>query len=204
MCGRYLIDDEAYADILTILYKADSISGMFSAAPVAARGEIFPTNFAPVFKSDGAAAVKWGFPHWKSSNVIINARSETALEKPMFRKSLLDRRCVIPSSGFYEWKRTGERYGKNRGDKKEKYLLRIPDENKLYMAGFWNEFKDITGASYSAFNILTTAANDSVAEIHDRMPVILSEDEKDYWINDLGFMQHVMERQGPELEAIVA
>jgi len=198
MCGRYLIDDEAYSDILMILYGTDKMSGMYSGAtPIVARGEIFPTNFAPVISAGGASAIKWGFPHWKGSNVIINARSETALEKPTFRKSLLDRRCVIPSSGFYEWSRTGS-------NKKQKYLFREPDEQKLYMAGFWNEFKDSTGVAYNAFTILTTAANDCVAPIHDRMPVILSQDEQDYWINDLAFMQFALQRRGPELEAIVA
>jgi len=198
MCGRYLIDEEAYSDILTILYGAGNMSGLNSGAtPIVARGEIFPTNFAPVISADGASAIKWGFPHWKSSNVIINARSETALEKPTFRKSLLDRRCVIPSSGFYEWKRTGN-------SKKQKYLFREATEQKLYMAGFWNEFKDSTGVAYNAFIILTTAANDCVAPIHDRMPVILSQDEQDYWINDLGFMQFVLQRPGPELIAIAS
>ena len=193
MCGRYLIDDEAYSDILMILYGAEAMTGIHSGTtPIVARGEIFPTNFAPVLLNDGAAVVRWGFPHWKGSNVIINARSETALEKPTFRKSLLDRRCVIPASGFYEWKR-------GAGKTKTKYFFRKPEEQKLYMAGFWNEFTDSSGTAFNAFTILTTAANDSVAPIHDRMPVILAPDEHNYWINDIGFMQHVLQRPGPEL-----
>jgi len=177
------------------------MSGMYpGAAPIVARGEIFPTNFAPVVSGDGASVLKWGFPLHKSSNVIINARCETALEKPMFRKSLLDRRCVIPSSGFYEWKRIAG----SKSAKKTKYLFRESGEQKLYMAGFWNEFTDSSGSIYNAFTILTTAANESVSPIHDRMPVILTSNEQDYWINDIGFMQFVLQRQGPRLEAVVA
>ena len=71
----------------------------------------------------------------------------------------------------------------------------------LYMAGIINTFRDATGSDYSAFVILTTAANDSVAPIHDRMPVILEPDERVRWIRDERFMDHALRRAGPELTA---
>ena len=186
MCGRYLIDEEVYSDILLLLNTpgmAQKISG----------GEIFPATIAPVISHGGAEAVKWGFPHWKNSSVIINARAETALEKSMFKKPLLERRCVVPSSGFFEWAHTGGR------KKKDKYLLRLPGESVLYMAGMISVFRDASGAGYSAFVILTTGASTTVAPIHDRMPVILAPDEQDLWISDTVFMEHALRRPGPEL-----
>jgi len=189
MCGRYLLEDEAYADILQILYNLNK------AKKAAAGGDIFPTNIAPVCTSDGITAVKWGFPHWKNSGVIINARAETASEKKMFGRPLRESRCVVPSSGFYEWShREGTR-------DKDKYLLRLPGENALYMAGIVGTFRDAQGTEYSAFAILTTAANDSVSSIHDRMPVILAPDELQLWIDDPHFTEYALHRAGPELSS---
>jgi len=235
MCGRYLTDDEAYAEVWTMMNTpgagVESLIGSgpaqaavgsgpapaavtnttmnaFSAVPdtvtvtevptvigtsAVTIGEVFPTNIAFVFTRDGAVAVKWGFPHWKNPGVIINARSETALEKAMFKKPLLKSRCVIPSCGFFEWSRVGS------GKKKDKYLLRRPGEHILYMAGMVNTFRDTSGADYSAFIILTTSANDSVLPIHDRMPVILTPDERTHWLYDDQFMEHALHRTGPEL-----
>jgi len=198
MCGRYLVDEEVYADMFIMINTMDTgltpASGAaLSTALKPIMGEVFPTNIAPVITRDGAAVVKWGFPHYKGAGVIINARAETVSEKSMFRKPLLERRCVVPSCGFFEWKRVGD------GKKKEKYLLRRPGERILYMAGMINVFRDAAGGDYSAFVILTTTANDSVAPIHDRMPVILAPDERLLWINDGEFMEHALRRPGPYL-----
>ena len=190
VCGRYLIEDEAYAGMLELLDDPGAARNM-------ARGEVFPTNIAPVITIDGAVAVKWGFPHWKSAGVIINARAETATEKAMFRKPLLEQRCVVPSSGFYEWDRGG-------GKKKDKYLLRVPGERMLYMAGMINKFRDVSGCEYKAFVILTTSSVGPAAAIHDRMPVILTQEESGQWVADSSFMQHALHRRGPELSLIPA
>jgi len=253
MCGRYLIEDEAYADILQILHDLNAaqdrinMDNITNAGNVAAGvggqgvvgqgepglgefmlGEVFPTNIAPVIVSGGAVAVKWGFPHWKNSGVIINARSETALEKKMFGKPLRERRCAVPSSGFYEWGHIGNLsqgntdlpgyvslFGSNnlpdcvsnsrssKSKKKDKFLLRQPEDNILYMAGMVSTFRDALGEPYDAFVILTTAANDSVSPIHDRMPVILAPDEASLWVKDSGFMEFVLHRPGPELSVMM-
>ena len=200
MCGRYLLEDEAYADILQILHNLKmakkSAAGGLSQEELKSggfvRGEIFPTAIAPVCTSDGIVAIKWGFPHWKNSGVIINARAETASEKKMFSKPLRERRCVVPSSGFYEWD-----HGDNK--QKDKYFFRRPDENTLYMAGIVGTFRDTAGTQYSAFAILTTVANGSVSQIHDRMPVILAPDELQHWIDDDDFSEYALHRPGPGL-----
>ena len=186
MCGRYLIDDDTYAGVWLLLNTPGKVNDIH-------KGEVFPTNTAPVITRDGAVNVKWGFPHWKNSGVIINARAETALAKNMFRNPLLERRCVIPSGGFYEWDRTGTL------KKKDKYLFRFSGAGFLCMAGMFSVFRDASGSEYSAFVILTTEANDSVAPIHDRMPVILAPDEYDLWIADSEFMEYVLRRPGPAL-----
>lgn len=190
MCGRYLVDDETYADAL------DRIADL-KAAESLARGEVFPTNLAPVLTAGGVAAVRWGFPHWKNSGVIINARAETALEKNIFRKPLLERRCVVLSGGFFEWDKAGG------GKKKDKYLLRLPGERILYMAGMVSDFRDSGGEVYSAFVILTTAANESVSKLHNRMPVILDPCERDRWIDDDSFLGSALSRTGPELRSSI-
>jgi len=205
MCGRYLIDDETYSEMWKMLNSEFGIKNPdMGATQNSAKGEIFPTNIAPVITSGGASAdisiqgCKWGFPHWKGAGVIINARAETAYEKNIFRKPLLERRCVIPSGGFYEWSRVG---GKKT---KDKYLLRRPEESVLFMAGIQSIFRDGAGDEYSAFVILTTAANESVSPIHDRMPVILAADEHSRWIKDGAFAEHALRRRGPILYSQIA
>ncbi len=132
-------------------------------------------------------------PKWRGAGVIINTRAETAAEKPMFKGPLRSRRCVIPSTGFYEWAHAG---GKQQ---KDKYLLTEPGKDMLYMAGMVDSFKDESGGRQDAFTILTTAANDSVAPLHDRMPVILRTDELEAWLRDGAFVRTVLERVGPVL-----
>jgi len=203
------MDDEVYSDMLIML--SAEIGGanptLHTSHSIIPRGEVFPTNIAPVMARGGnnvgeglanasVLGCKWGFPHWKGAGVIINARAETAVEKKMFRKPLFERRCVVPSSGFYEWDHAS---GKK---KKDKYLLRIPGERALFMAGMIDSFKDADGSEYSAFVILTTAANASVAPIHDRMPVILAPEERSLWLGDDAFMEHALHRTGPPLDPV--
>jgi putative SOS response-associated peptidase YedK len=137
--------------------------------------------------------IQWGFPKWKGKGVIINARAETAAQKPMFKGPLQTRRCVIPSTGFYEWRRASGKPGK------EKYLLTEPGKDILYMAGMVDTFSRPEGGTHEAFTILTTAANESVAALHDRMPVILQADELEAWLRDGKYTQAVLERTCPAL-----
>jgi putative SOS response-associated peptidase YedK len=176
-------------------------------------GEIYPTNTAPILTlADNRLApipVTWGYPKWDGKGVLINARSETALEKPMFAKPLLTRRCVIPSTGFYEWAledavepQLSLLPGDNKSSGKAakvKLLFRRPEETMLYMAGMMNTFTDKDGKATDAFIILTTSANASMSPFHDRMPVILSSDEREDWINNEKFMREVISRECPKV-----
>lgn len=161
-------------------------------------GEIFPSNIVPVLSQQGkdteAHLFSWGFPRWQGKGLIINARSETVTDKPIFRQAFLNRRCIIPSTGFYEWKHIdGQK-------KKDKYLFRLPERKVLYMAGIY-ALLEKENMKFPGFVILTTKANSSVKTIHDRMPVILQPGEKDAWLTDNSYARHLIEREGPLLEA---
>lgn len=160
-------------------------------------GEIFPTDIVPVLtwedQQPQAGLFTWGFPGWQGKGVVINARSETVTEKSMFRQAFFERRCIIPATGFYEWKAAaGSR-------KKDKYLLRLRDSPMLYMAGIYTIYEQ-KGVQLPGFVILTTTANSSMQPIHDRMPVIVEPHEQADWLQDEVMAQHIITRQGPRLE----
>lgn len=169
MCGRYsLFTEEENQEIMRIVRR---MSEKYPGNAMR-QGEIFPTNQAPVLqflgdKIEPELAV-WGFPRFNAKGVIINARSETADERPMFRKSLHVRRCVVPSTGFYEWSQDAQ---------KIKYHFAMPEQGALYMAGLFNEFQ-----GEKRFVILTTAANLSISDVHNRMPVILPKNKVEDWL----------------------
>jgi len=169
MCGRYsLFDDQDNAEIRQII--AD-VNRRYPDQPIRT-GEIFPTNTVQILTANGSELTPklfvWGFPKYTGSGVIINARAETAEEKKTFRQSLFTGRCIVPSTGFYEW-----------DVQKRKYLFRLPGEQTLYMAGISREYDGI-----QRYVILTTAANDSMKDVHHRMPVILPRDKLQMWISD--------------------
>ncbi|MDD3169409.1 MAG: SOS response-associated peptidase [Eubacteriales bacterium] len=169
MCGRYtFFTDKELQEVDEII---DQISNEIQLENIKT-GEIFPTNLAPVFVPQDDFVIPrlmvWGFPNFRNKGVIINARSETAREKKLFGSSLEKRKCVIPSTGFYEW-----------NAEKKKFLFNMPDSGMLYMAGIYNQFD-----GKDRFVILTTGANASVSEVHDRMPVIVPKDRIRNWIFD--------------------
>jgi len=118
----------------------------------------------------------WGFvPHWARDDKFqpINARAETITTKPFFRSAFKKNRCLIPASGFYEWK--GE-----RGDK-HPYYFKLKNTELFAFAGVWDHW-DSPDKSFDSCTIITTTANDIMAPIHDRMPVILDPGNYDTWL----------------------
>lgn len=164
MCGRYQFTAEQCEEIRRIAQEVRRRHGDGAWVP----GEIRPTAAAPVLLADGAGIrpelMSWGYRLPKS--LVINARAESAAEKPLFRESLKARRCVVPSTGFYEW--DGE---------KRKYFFTLPGEDALYMAGLY-EIRE----GRPCYCILTTEANDSMREIHPRMPLILERRRLREWL----------------------
>lgn len=171
MCGRFFLDA-----------KNREIDRLLEALPAGEppvrRGEVFPADMALTLAHEGGSvrprAMRWGFPAGNAKGVIINARSETALSRPMFSMALRRHPAVIPATGFYEWQALA--------GSKRKLLFGHADGSPLYLAGFWDSFADGHGCNSRRFTILTTAANDSVRFCHDRMPVLLGKDECEPWL----------------------
>lgn len=166
MCGRYYVDDETAQEIEKIVRSLDRKLQM------AHTGDVFPSQNAIVITEKAshltAEQMQWGFPGFEKGKLLINARAESALERPTFRDSILHRRCIIPARGFYEWNKYKEKYSYERKD--------IP---VLFMAGCYNWYED-----QERFVILTTEANSSVAPVHNRMPLILEPGDLEDWVLD--------------------
>ncbi|MHB8065047.1 MAG: SOS response-associated peptidase [Ruminiclostridium sp.] len=198
MCGRYAVfteeENEELREIINNInerYKQNTSqfnyrgqkadNNVSTVIDFMKTGEIFPTDIVPVITGNlerkrVANLFKWGFPNYmKASAVIINARCESLQEKPTFRKLLTNGRCLVPASGFYEWKSIDQR--------KEKYLIRPTCDKLMYFAGLYNNFIDKNGLPFTSFVIITTEANNQMSKIHSRMPVILSGTEAMAWIN---------------------
>ncbi len=189
MCGRFtLITDAEYQDIRKIVRETEQ--KLQGGAPLAKMGDIYPTNVSPVLLARGGKRelelLTWGFTGFRGKGLIINARAETAAEKPMFRRCLDATRCVIPSSGFYEWDR-----------RKQKYRFYRREPVGTYMAGLYT----VSGGA-ERYVILTTTANPSVADIHDRMPVIIEREEIDGWLFDHTKADVILRRTPPLLERV--
>ncbi len=132
------------------------------------------TNTTP----DEISLLRWGFvPHWADDPTIgyrmINARAETVDEKPAYQAAFKDRRCLVLADGFYEWQ--GDR------SNKEPYRITRADQEPFAMAGIWETWES-NGERLTSLSIITTDANEVVAPIHDRMPVILAPDDEDRWL----------------------
>ena len=144
---------------------------------------IAPTQISPVLLNHGKRKVKpmcWGLvPSWAKDKTIgakmINARSETLREKPSFQSLIYQKRCIVISDGYFEWKREGK--------KKKPYYIRDPDGKLLPMAGLWDEWVDKQGKKWLTYTVITTDPSNQINHIHNRMPVILDKPEMDLWIN---------------------
>ena len=119
--------------------------------------------------------IKWGFKTFEEGNVLINARSETVESLKTFKKSFLERRCIILTDGFFEWERSTS--------VKTPYRFVLKNRKVFGFAGLWTMFIDKAGNKQYTATILTTKANNLMASIHDRMPVILDEDKMKIWLD---------------------
>ena len=175
MCGRYTLSTPAGR--LAEEFQLDStveIPPSYNVAPT--------QQVAAVLEDEGGRRLemlRWGLvPSWADDPDIgarmINARSETAPEKPSFRRAFRGRRCLIPADGFYEWKR------ENGG--KQPYYFRMQDGRPFAFAGLWESWEKGDGTLRTCA-ILTTRANSVLEDIHDRMPVILPHDAYDAWLD---------------------
>jgi putative SOS response-associated peptidase YedK len=144
------------------------------------RYNVAPTQQVGVVRTaDGQrelSFMQWGLvPRWakdpKIGSQMINARAETAAEKPSFRDAFKRRRCLVVADGFYEWKKTG-------GKTKQPFYIRMKDNRPFGFAGLWERWGELESCT-----ILTTCPNELCASVHDRMPVILSPNDYDQWLD---------------------
>ncbi len=180
MCGRYtLYSDKKAIEVQFDVAIADDdlIQPDYNAAP----GTVRPVVLTQGTHDRVAGALKWGLvppfvkdlSDWKP---LINARSETVNEKPSFKKAFQRKRCIVPANGFYEWKDFGD-------GKKIPFYIRLLNQDLFGMAGIYETHKDGSGNELHTFAILTTEANALMQPLHDRMPVILREDDYNVWLN---------------------
>lgn len=187
MCGRYNFTVEESEEMQDIIENLNAKTRSPFQGKALKTGEIFPTDLAPILIEEGkkvsVAASAWGFPKYDKKGVIINARSETAFEKKTFRNSLVNCRCIIPSTGFYEWDTT-----------KKKFIFNLEGSNALYMAGLYAYY-----GTEMRFVILTTDANESIKDVHSRMPLVIPKEEINAWILDYGASNDFLHRVPPKL-----
>jgi len=175
MCSRYRLSS-----------TEEEVAEFFEAEPMEEllpRYNIAPSQPVPVIRQVGSRRairmVRWGLvPFWAKDLSIglrlINARSETVLDKPSFRDSFAERRCLVPANGFYEWKKTGER--------KQPFHFGIKDGSLFAFAGLWDYWSP-DGTVLESCTILTTTPNALLQDVHDRMPVILHRHQPRHLVN---------------------
>lgn len=145
--------------------------------------EAFPTDILPVYVTEAGRPslrlMRWGFQGYqeplrpdRKPRPIINARSETVGEKPMFRRPMASGRCLIPAAHYFEWEK--------RGKERIKYAIGTPEEGLLYMAGV---YRVEDRATHPVFAILTRDAAPCIRFVHDRMPVIFTRDARKAWMH---------------------
>jgi putative SOS response-associated peptidase YedK len=179
MCGRY-----TYRYTWKQLHKLLDLLD-WPKVELRPRYNVAPTQDAPIVRvaSDGrreGVMMRWGFtPSWASDpiggNLPINARAETIGTSPLFRDSFARRRCLVPMTGFYEWRQT-------MGDPKQPYWIGRKDREPFVLAGVWDSWTR-ADESVDSFAIITTTPNPLMAGLHDRMPVILEPGEYASWLD---------------------
>jgi putative SOS response-associated peptidase YedK len=178
MCGRFAQQRPAaeLADRFIAEVLVDDPGPRYNVAPT--------VDALVVVQRDDRRAVtayRWGLvPHWADSlsagTRTFNARAETVASSPMFRDAFRRRRCLVPVDAFYEWRREGKL--------RLPYAIRRPDGDVLALAGLWSGWRDPgTEVVTRTFTIVTTAANEAIAELHDRMPAILPEEAWVTWLD---------------------
>jgi putative SOS response-associated peptidase YedK len=182
MCGRYT----ASWDLRAFSKEFDTPTPLFGPSY-----NVAPQSDVPIVRLHGdtreTAIVRWGLvPGWAKSPEafqanLFNARSETLAEKPTFRNAVKSRRCLIPTSGFYEWQRLD-----SSNSSKQPYFIHHAESSPFAFAGLWERWEgglEFEGRVLETCTILTTEANDLVRPIHERMPVIVQRKDYDEWLD---------------------
>lgn len=186
MCGRFVLTS-----------PVEAVASLFGAAPVGLDGSpsmerprynICPTQTILTIRSGEAGReavpMRWGFlPHWyetpTSGPLIINARSETIAEKPAFRAACRERRCLIPATGFYEWRSSDPK-------PKTPFYFHAPEQPVFAFAGIWQRWTAEGHDPVDTCAIVTCDANDTMRPIHHRLPVVIQPETHGLWLGEEG------------------
>ena len=194
MCGRFVL--VALAEVMAEMFELHTAPDV-----VAQRFNIAPSQQIAVITNERPHELSWHhwglIPSWarekRIGNRMINARSETAAEKPAFRAAFRSRRCLIPASGFFEWRR--------RGKARQPLYIMLRERPLFAFAGLWEMWRSPQGELVHSATILTTVANRFMADIHLRMPVILAREDHNAWLQpaDREAHQRLLRPCAPEL-----
>lgn len=178
MCTRYVLLEEHYRAVLARLGIApppDRLASRYNIAP----GTTIPAiRLAAADSAREAVGLHWGLiPPWAKSprDKLVNVRAETLAAKPYFQRALVQRRCAVPASGFYEWQ--------TLAGAKQPWLFRWRDDAPFLLAGIWTAAHAADGSAVETCALITTTPNATLAPIHDRMPVLLSLDQAEAWLD---------------------
>lgn len=178
MCGRYTLT--APGDAIVEAFELEAVPEL------SPRYNIAPTQEVAIVRKDRRTGkrqlerVRWGLvPSWAQDpsigNRMINARSETAAEKPAFRSAFKRQRCLVVADGFYEWRKAAD-------GTKQPFLIHLRDSRPFGIAGLWEHWEK-GGEPFDSCALLTTGPNELMATIHDRMPVILPPEHFEIWLD---------------------
>ena len=178
MCGRFILTSPGrdLAEHFGLMTEPE-LSPRYNIAPTQ---EVATIRLDPDGNGKRLAYLKWGLvPSWAKETSIgsslINARCETVSQKPAFRAAFKRRRLLIPANGFYEWMKME--------DRKQPYLIQLADRSLFAFAGLWEHWEGQENVVLESCAIVTTESNDLLRPIHDRMPVIISRNDYDSWLN---------------------
>jgi putative SOS response-associated peptidase YedK len=175
MCGRFTFQPtEEFYERFQIVNRLDGLVARYNIAP----GQMVPVIIANSPRQ--IVLMRWGLiPHWatdaKAAYKMINARVETLTQRPAFRGLLSHHRCLVPASGFYEWKADGR--------EKTPYYIHFQGEQYIAFAGLYDVWSTPDGEELYTFTIITTDADAFMARLHNRMPVMLARELEDAWLD---------------------
>lgn len=169
MCGRYDLHD--YSELIERYAMPSDIT-------LKPNYNVAPTQVMPVATDNGLSMMRWGLiPKWAKDEKIgyklFNARSESVFEKPIWKAIITKHRCLVPANGFYEWEK--------REDGKHPFYVHAKHDNLCMFAGIWETWKH-DDKEWLTYSILTTTPNKEMTNLHDRMPVILDQENYDQWL----------------------
>jgi len=197
MCGRYAFEPgNDFYDHFDISNRLDYLAKSYTVSP----GQIMPviTRHSP----NQVWLMKWGLiPFWakdqKIGEKMFNARAESVAQKPAFRRAFTTQRCLVPANGFYEWKQ--------EKDKKVPFFFKIKKRPLFAFAGLYDIWiEPVSGKEIYSYTVITTAPNDLVKPVHDRMPVILTQNNETVWLDHSTSVNILNSLPCPSLENLTA